>query len=125
MTVKRGRERDADGRLPGAAGWRGDLTTASPKALDTHDGGLMSMISNLTVKWDGSAVPPTWRPSTAQEREVAQLDRWVNRLVEVRIERNRREGVIGGPGPYIELLVSPDGEKPWSDAAAPKRTEEQ
>ena len=82
-------ELDTDGRSPGAEGWRGDLHSASDAALQAHEKGVARAIANLTVTW--CSADRSWRISTAQERDEADMEKWVHRLLEVRREMTRRE----------------------------------
>jgi hypothetical protein len=107
-------ERDAEGRLPGAPAWDGDLAALSPAGLAEHERGLMAQIANLTVKYH-VLDSPRWKVETPESRQRNGFDRWVARLVDVRNQRSQREDQVGGIGPYTDLLETNAWNQPWKE----------
>lgn len=108
-------QRDLNGTHPGAPGWVGDLRTASPAALEMHGEGLERQIANLTVKYQSADRHTPWRVSTAEERRAGEMERWVERLVQVRTEAERRFDHVGGFHDYSALRETPEWEAPWAE----------
>lgn len=74
-------------------------------------------IANLMVRYDsGHDVLPgraPWRETTDDERWAAGQASFVVRLVQVRTERTRRQGQVGGPAEYQAMRNTEAWDKPW------------